>query len=255
MSKFAGITKSVRRVMKKHGPEILTGIGIAGMLGATVMAVKATPKALRLMEAKKEELEVDTLTPVETVKTCWKCYAPTVITSVTSVACIIGASSINMRRNAALLTAYTISESALKEYHDKVVETIGEKKESLVRDAIAKDKLDNDPVTNHDVIITGKGDTLCYESVSGRYFKSDIEKLKQIVNELNRRMLLDDCISLNDFYDEIGLDHTMLGNELGWNINDGYIDINFRAQLASDGTPALVIDHHVPPKYDYARWA
>ena len=255
MSKFAGIAKSVRRIAKKHGPEILTGIGIAGMLGATVMAVKATPKAVRLMEAKKEELEVEKLPPVEVVKTCWKCYIPTVITSATSVACIIGASSMNMRRNAALLTAYTISESALKEYQEKVVETIGEKKESLVRDAIAKDKLENDPITNHDIIITGKGDTLCYESVSGRYFRSDIEKIKQIVNELNRRMLLDDSISLNDFYGEIGLEHTKIGDELGWNINNGYIDINFRAHLATDGTPVLVIDHNVPPKYNYDRWA
>ena len=40
--------RTVNRVgfkLKKHSPEILTGIGIAGMISATVMAVRATPKA------------------------------------------------------------------------------------------------------------------------------------------------------------------------------------------------------------------
>ena len=44
---LASIAKSVRTAMKKHSPEILTGIGIAGMITTTVMAVKATPKALK----------------------------------------------------------------------------------------------------------------------------------------------------------------------------------------------------------------
>ena len=53
---LASIAKSVRTAMKKHSPEILTGIGIAGMITTTVMAVKATPKALILLEEKKDEL-------------------------------------------------------------------------------------------------------------------------------------------------------------------------------------------------------
>ena len=37
---LASIAKSVRTAMKKHSPEILTGIGIAGMITTTVMAGK-----------------------------------------------------------------------------------------------------------------------------------------------------------------------------------------------------------------------
>ena len=60
---LASIAKSVRTAMKKHSPEILTGIGIAGMITTTVMAVKATPKALILLEEKKDELDTDRLEP------------------------------------------------------------------------------------------------------------------------------------------------------------------------------------------------
>lgn len=40
----------------KRSPEILTGIGIAGMITTTVMAVKATPKALVLIEREKNRV-------------------------------------------------------------------------------------------------------------------------------------------------------------------------------------------------------
>lgn len=54
---LSSIAKSVRTAMKTHSPEILTGIGIAGMITTTVMAVRATPKALILIEEKKTNLK------------------------------------------------------------------------------------------------------------------------------------------------------------------------------------------------------
>lgn len=250
---LSNIVKSVRTVISKRSPEILTGIGIAGMITTTVMAVRATPKALVLIEDKKIENDTDKLTLVETIKATWTCYIPAAVTGTLSVACLIGANSVNARRNAALATAYTLSESALKEYQEKVIETIGEKKEQTVRDAIAKDKIDRDPVSSKEVIITEKGNTLCYDSISGRYFKSDIDKLKKVENELNRRMRDEMYISLNEFYYEIGLNPISIGDDLGWNIDHGYIELNFSSQLADEGTPCLVIDYRVAPRYEYNR--
>ena len=242
---------SLKTAIKKHSPEILTGIGIAGMITTTVMAVRATPKALILIEERKEEIGAEKLEAMDMVKTTWACYIPAAITGTLSVACLIGASSVNARRNAALATAYTLSESALKDYQGKVIEMFGEKKNEAVKDAVAKDKVEKNPVVTREVIITEKGNTLCYDAISGRYFKSDIEKIKKAECELNRQMLDDMYVSLNDFYYEIGLDSVKLGDELGWNVDNGYIDLSFSSQLASDGTPCLVIDYSVAPRYDY----
>lgn len=242
---------SLKTAIKKHSPEILTGIGIAGMITTTVMAVRATPKALILIEERKEEIGAEKLEAMDMVKTAWACYIPAAITGTLSVACLIGASSVNARRNAALATAYTLSESALKDYQGKVIEMFGEKKNEAVKDAVAKDKIEKNPVVTREVIITEKGNTLCYDAISGRYFKSDIEKIKKAECELNRQMLDDMYVSLNDFYYEIGLDSVKLGDELGWNVDSGYIDLSFSSQLASDGTPCLVIDYSVAPRYDY----
>jgi len=247
---LASIAKSVRTAMKKHSPEILTGIGIAGMITTTIMAVRATPKALILIGDKKDELGTDELTKMEMVKAAWPCYIPSALVGTASVLCLIGASSTNMRRNAALATAYTLSETTLKEYQEKVVETIGEKKERDIREQVAKEKMIKNPV--REVILTERGgNTICYDVISGRYFKSDRDTINRIVNELNRQMRDEMHVSLNDFYYELGLDGTKLGDDLGWNIDKGYIDINYSSHLDANGTPCLVIDYQVAPVYDY----
>ena len=247
--------KNAERVLTKYSPGILTGIGIAGMIGATFMAVKATPKALYLIETKKEESEVEELTPVETIKTCWKCYIPAALTTVVSAACLIGASTVSAKRNAALATAYSISEAALREYQEKVVEVIGEKKEKAVRDAVAKDQIERDPVTKSEVvIIDSNSNTLCYEPLSGRYFKSTIDKIKKAEIKLDRQMIQEMYVSLNDFYWEIGLDGTDLGDKMGWNLSKGYMDLSFSSQLADDGIPCAVIVYGIPPVYDYQNY-
>ena len=52
---LSSIAKSVRTAMKKHSPEILTGIGIAGMITTTVMAERGKHKRRILLLGKKNE--------------------------------------------------------------------------------------------------------------------------------------------------------------------------------------------------------
>lgn len=253
----AKLFKDIQTIASKHSPEILTGIGIAGMITTTILAVKATPKALELIEDKKEELDLhpmDKLTPTETIKATWKCYIPAAVTCVVSGACLIGANSVNSKRNAALATAYNLSATALAEYKEQVVETLGEKKEQAVRDKVAEERLKKEPVKQSAIVMTGNGNTRCFDILTKRRFTSDIEKINRIVNELNRRMLRDDYVSLNDFYYELGLDGCEVGEELGWNVSDGLIEVDFSAQLDDDGVPCIVIDYTVAPRRGYDHY-
>ena len=251
--KLTNVTKNMKTSIEKHTPEILMGFGIAGMITAIIVAVKSTPKAIELIEEKKQETGSEKLTIGETVKTAWKCYIPTTVIAATSTVCLIGSSKVNLRRNAALATAYKIAETAHREYRDKVIETIGEKKEQAIKDKVAKDKIDNNPSRNCEIYITNNGNTLCYDVLSGRYFRTNIDKIKKVENELNRRMLLENYISLNDFYDELGLKRTKMGEDLGWKVENGYLDLSFSSQLTEDDEPCLVVDYGVEPKYDYYK--
>jgi len=251
--KMIDFFKSTRIFITKHSPEILTGIGITGMITSTVLAVKATPKALKLIENKKKEINTDNLNTIDTIKAAWKPYIPTVLVGLASATCIIGASATNYKRNAALASAYALSERTLLRYRDKVIDTIGERKEHQIKEKVAQDELNNNKINNSQIIITGQGDTLCMDSYSGRYFKSNMEFIKRIVNELNRRLVYENYISLNEFYGELGLDNVKNGELVGWNLNSGLIDPTFSTCLTDDGQPCLVLDFTIDPKYDYDK--
>lgn len=256
LSKFA---RDMRRSLSRHSPELLMGIGIAGMITTTIVAVKATPKAVRLLEEKKRELEVEKLTPVEVVKTTWKCYAPAAVSGVASIACLVGSHSVNVRRNAALATAYKLSETAFTEYRESVAETIGEKKEKVVRDRMSEKQVKDNPVSKTDIIVTGRGKTLFFEPLSHRYFYSTIEHIKRAENKLNKDIITDPFdagVTVNDFYSEIGIPTTATGDNLGWKLGIGLIDIYPSAQMAEEGSehegePCIVLNYYNPPKYEF----
>lgn len=246
--------KNVQAWGSDHSAEILLGLGIASGISATVWAVKETPKALKLIEEKKREERRDELTPIEYVQTTWKCYIPAAMSGAFSIACLIGSHSVHARRNAALAAAYKLSETALSEYREQVIETIGEKKEKVVREKVDKARIEKNPVSKSDVIITEKGNTLCYDSLSGRYFRSDIDRIKKAAIEVNRQLVLNMYASLNDFYDELNLEHTQIGYELGWKLDDGTLEIDFSSQIADDGTPCIVVNYNIAPKYGFSSF-
>lgn len=251
LSKVKQMFESLSKFTVKHSPEILTAFGITGMLTTVVLAVVATPKAMERIEEEKDELETDELTPIEVVKATWKEYLPATIICSVSVACLIGASATNCKRNAALATAYKLSEEALTEYKAKVVETLGEKKEKQIREEIDKDHLKTNPASKSEVIITDNGNTLCYDKLSGRYFRSDMETIRRAINNFNKTLLLDMYASVNDFYDELDLDHTDVGDQVGWRIDNGLLDLDFSSLIADDGRPCLVVGFSRPPKHDF----
>jgi hypothetical protein len=231
---------------RRNSPTILTGFGVAGLIATVILAVKATPKALYLIDKKEREFMKDVeggrpITKREAIQETWACYVPTAIMGGLTIVCIVGANSINLRRNAALMSVYSLAEATLKEYQAKVIETIGEKKEQQIKDNIAQDKLDKHPLSNHSIIFAG-GETLCFDSLSGRYFKSDQEKLRKMENDINHKLISEMWVSLNDVY----FPNIDLGDEMGWNV-DRMVELVFTAKIAEGGLPCLVLGFRSAP--------
>ena len=251
----------LRKFISNNSPSLLTGLSVAGLITVVIMAVRATPKALRILEEEAlyretrsdEETDNVPITKFEAIKLVWTCYIPAAVMGGVTIACIIGANTISLKRTAALASVYSLAKETLNEYQTRVIETIGENKHVKIKDEIAKAKIDKNPLNNNTVIVTGKGDTLCYDSISGRYFKSDIEKIRKVQNELNKDLMSEMSISLNDAYYALGLSNIKLGEDLGWSIDDGLMEFDFSSQLSEDGVPCLVIDYCVDPLYDYCK--
>lgn len=238
------IVKKVTDTLGKNSPHLLAGAAVCGVIGTTVLAVKATPKALEMIQ------EAETDEPKEIVKLVWKQYLPACVVGSVTIACIIGVDVIHNHRGAVLAGLYSLSENAMKEYQEKVIEKIGKNKDREIKDEIAKDKLKNNPDINKEIYLTGSGDVLCFDAISGRYFRSDYEKIRKVQNDLNHQLLTEMWISLNDVYYELGLEPVKYGTLMGWNV-DEKIDFDFSTQFSENHQPCLVLDYEVGPRYNY----
>ena len=243
MSIVNKVFKSAGNFLIKNDTYIFTILGVAGTITTAILAVEATPKAIRLIE------EAECKEPLEKIKVAWKCYIPAGISAGITIGCIIGLNSAHTRKNAALAGLYSLAQTTFKEYQEKVVETIGENKERKVRDEVDKDRiLSNPPAT--DVIFSGTGDVLCYDSITGRYFNSEIEKVRRIINELNRELMTEMFIPLNEFYIDLGLKPTKIGDDIGFNIDNGLLQVDFSSQLTEEGRPCLVLNYNVYSRFE-----
>lgn len=267
MNKIMSGLGKLERFMSAKSPEILTGSAIAGALLSAYSWFKAGPKVERILENYREDVRLcdprDRDAKAELKKHCVADVAMTVagpvIMTGTTIGCIAGSHSESSKRIAALSAAYSISESTARNLETKMEEILGEKKTRQVKDAIIKDKLKKDtedgklPDTNH-IIMTGKGDVLCKDMYSGRYFRANAQFIENGIAELSYDILTEMYISLNEFYDKIGLDRIPMGDDLGWNIDDtdrGKLPITITAILTEDKTPCLCVDYRACLRTDY----
>lgn len=228
---FKNSAKSAIKLVETHSTEILIGVGITGMIGAAVMAVKATPKAMK----KIEEDNPDGYSKKDAVKSAWKFYVPAVALGACSAACIIGAERINLKKNAALATAYTLTEQFAKEYKQAAKEELGEDKEKDIQKRVAENRMKNNPYYDSKLVLTPERGAKFYDPYNDRYFESNIHKLNSAINQLNNQLMQELCSSLSDFYYAAGLPPTKSGDILGWRYdNGGMVELTYTPVMRED---------------------
>jgi hypothetical protein len=58
-------------------------------------------------------------------------------------------------------------------------------------------------------------------------------------------------LSLNDVYYAMGLGNTNIGNDIGWSIDDGLLELDFSSQLNEKNQPCLVVGYKILPTYNF----
>lgn len=233
-----------------NSPVILTAVGAAGTVGTAFLAAQASWKANDLVDAENERRllmnEKVVQGPKEVAKIVWKEYIPAAGVGVMTIASIICANRISTKRVAAMAAAYSLSEKAYGEYREKVIEKFNANKERQVRDEVAQDRVTANPPKDAQIIITGSGDVLCHDLPTGRYFKSNIEKLRSVQNDLNAAVNEIGYATLSDFYVALNLATTPYSEELGWTTSE-LLELHFSAVLTDDNQPCISINYHAHP--------
>lgn len=256
------IWNNVVEFTDRNSPVILTGMGVGGVFATAYMAYKAGPKAHDILQKyhedkkliKEGDKETKKAVLQETVKELAPVLVPPILMGVATSACIIGGNRISTKRVAVLSAAYSIADSKLKDYQDRMLETLGEQKTQKVREAIAKKDLEEGYTAESQQIVIGDGKVLCKDSHTRRYFQSSAEEIGSAINSLTADVLSDMYVSLNDFYDKLGLEPIPLGDDLGWNVDDavgGKLPIYFTACLTPDNKPCLVVEYDIRLREDF----
>lgn len=147
------VSRSVHKIgfkLKKHSPEILAVVGVAGIVTSTVMACKATTKVSEIVDETKDTIETihDSVgkglhtsdgeeytqevankdLAIVYTQTAWKfvkLYGPSVALGVASIACMVGSNQILRKRNVALAAAFKAVDTSFKEYRERVIDRFG----------------------------------------------------------------------------------------------------------------------------------
>lgn len=245
-----------KEYIKKNSPKIMTGMAIIGLGVSIYTAIKSTPEAMAILEEEKidrakqsEDGEIEPITPVDTVKLCWKCYIPTIISCGSTILFIISSDKIYNSRNIALASAYNLSSKMYKEYKDSVKEVVNEETQVQINESFAKKKITNDPIKETEDV-PGIGE-LCYDDISGRYFRCSVDEIKKIEVELNKSLINDTFISINEYYSYVGLKNISIGEDLGWDLGYGYVEFGIDTILTDDNKPCIVVSPNVVYRNNY----
>ena len=266
---------TVGRALDKHAPEILTGVSCVGFAMSIVMAVKKTPEAVRLLDEKAfekmksygdeesvvrwEENErrfvdptyyFEILQPTEILAATWRCYTPMVVMAGLSIGGILVANHVNSSRNIALAGAYSMIERNLENYQKKVVDILGEEKNEEIREEIAKDELAKTPFKGDPMIVANNGEHLVFDSITGRYFRSDKETIRSAMNDFNQELIGGVYMDLNEWYRHLCVPPIKIGDDVGWN-SDRLLEIKFAGAIAENGEPCIVLDYYSLPKASF----
>jgi hypothetical protein len=257
---IGAIVRRAQKATADNAPTILTALGVTGLVTTAVLTGKASFKAAQILEENRdgrseEEVRADvkwfSIDNNKKFDLTWKLFVPAVGTGAVTIACIVCANHISTRRTAALASAYSIAQEGFREYREKVLEKIGEKKEQVIRDEVAQDGVTTNPPST--TYIVGENEVLFKDEHSGRYFKSTLEGVKKAANDTNYQILGDDYASLSDYWDRLGLKKTSESDEVGWN-TDNKLELMFASAITEDHKPCITVEFRTIPVRKFYRF-
>lgn len=243
-----GIVDSVKQELNQHAPAYLAALAFTGWATGTVLAVKATPKAMEDIEAKKKELGTDDLSIWDTVGACWKRYIWAAAAATFGTASMIGSVAEGEKKYASVLAANDLLMNSIREYADyrkNTEEQLGKKKEQEIYKQTQEQQMAQNPPTPQNTLVRDPfvqgtpGGPICYFPDFGIYVYASYDDVKAAVNKAGSKIVgsIGGTACLNDIFEEIHAKSTTVGDYLGWNLDTGVPQIPEKEDIIYSGTP------------------
>lgn len=245
------------RLIKANAPAILTASACIGTVTTAILTAKSTTLAIeRIADYCEDNLRSpEDLTWREKFAISYRVYIPPAIAGAATLVSIVAANRVQYSRGAAFALAYSGSEAAFRRYREAVSDVVKPKDVQKITSRVAEKSIQEagQPIPGT-VLVASSGDVLCYDVFSGRYFRSDIETIRRVENNINGQLNAECYASLNEFYAGLGLPPISAGELVGWS-DPNSLSVEFGSQLTDKGEPVLTVDFLVSPKENYFKLA
>lgn len=256
----AKISKRVGRQLYRSSPTILTVVASVGVIVTTITAVRATPKAVKLL--KEAELEKgENLTKVEIIRVAGPSYIPSALLGISTIVCIFGANALNQKKQASLMSAYVMLNESYKQYRKSAKIVYGEDADDKIHVEMAKDAMVvtydwGYQVYNMDMDSESER-LLFYDLSSKKYFRTTMAAVLNAQYHVNRNLAIRGDCSLNEYLSFLGVEGIDGGDDLGWDISymveemDCYwLDFDNYKSTLEDGLECIMIDTMTVNKFE-----
>lgn len=254
------ISKRVGRQLYRSSPTILTVVASVGVIVTTITAVRATPKAIKLL--KEAELEKgEKLTKVEIIRVAGPSYIPSALLGISTIVCIFGANALNQKKQASLMSAYVMLNESYKQYRKSAKIVYGEDADDKIHVEMAKDAMVATydwgyQVYNMDMDSESER-LLFYDLSSKKYFRTTMAAVLNAQYHVNRNLAIRGDCSLNEYLSFLGVEGIDGGDDLGWDISymveemDCYwLDFDNYKSTLEDGLECIIIDTMTVNKFE-----
>lgn len=248
-----GLIPMLRRFCNKHGATILTFAGAAGVIATAVEAVRATPKALDLLEV-SEEVKGEKLTKKEIICIAGPAYIPAVMIGGATIGCIFGANILNKRQQVLLTSLYSMLDNTYRNYRNKVKEIYGEEGDHKVIEAIANDNMKGDYLPPVDPDATRP----FMDMNSLQLFYTSLDDIREVEKTLNELLNSRGYVRVSEYNELLGIRSIEEDYHTGWvseKFNGKYgcekIELKCTASIDKNGDAYHILEFMQDPIADY----
>ena len=252
---FKGIAKGAANFIRQHSTKILAGLAILSEAAGFYFMHKEAP----IVRDRLDELD-ENAKWTDKLKVAAPVYLPAIGMFLLSSGSIVGGCVLGEKRIAAVTSLYTVTEAMARKTEEKLVEVLGDEKAKEVHSAVAKDILNENPKTAENVIQTKHGNILFFEPLTGRYFRSSVDAVKNANVDFKNYISNKIWGSVNDWYEFLDIGEASMGNYFAWNVthtfepwlDDGHTDDgelcwvirNLNEPVLYNGKHAVPIEDH-----------
>jgi hypothetical protein len=233
----------------------------AGAITAEAMGFWFMHKEAPIVQKRLEELGPDAKW-YEKIKVAGPVYLPAIGMLLLSTGCIVGGCAVGERKAAIMASLYSASEASLRRLEQKVVDEIGPEKAQELHDKAAEDLAKQNPPTSpKEVKLTGKGNFLCYEVMTGQWFRSDVPAIKNDAAIFKDYTMANIWADFNEWLDCLGIEKAEFGDYFGFNVDEPLL-LKLSSELkTTDGEPYVIVDYVKKPvmctgkrPMEFSRW-